>query len=167
MRKRIWPALLLAAALLSLCGCGQKNEPVEMALSVNGTKISGDTEVEVILDLLGDDYQYYEAISSVYEGMDKTYSYGDCVLYTYPDGETDRLMELYCTGGDVSAKGITFGAAREEIVETFGGDFREEGAMLLYEAEPASANNTPASLYFELNDGVVSAIAVTAEHRSQ
>lgn len=136
MRKRIWPALLLAAALLSLCGCGQKNEPVEMALSVNGTEISGDTEVAVILDLLGDDYQYYEAISCVYEGMDKTYSYGDCVLYTYPDGETDRLMELYCTGGDVSAKGITFGAAGKRSWRRSAGTSARKGRCSFMKRSP-------------------------------
>ena len=166
--KKLYLTILCAALLLAaLSGCGGKEKTSEPALTVNGTEISGDTAVGDVLSLLGEDYEYYEAISCVYEGMDKTYTYGDCILYTYPDEDTDRLMELYCTGGDVSARGVTFGASREEVIEAFGEDYTETGAMLVYAQEPADANNEPASVYFELTDGAVSAIAMTAEHRSQ
>lgn len=167
MKKLLWTALLAALILSLLAGCGKKDETVEPALTVNGTELTGETPVEDVLALLGEDYEYYEAISCVYEGMDKTYTYPDCILYTYPDGETDHLMELYCTGGDVSAKGVTFGATKDDIVKAFGENYTEEGAMVIYEVEPSSANNTPASVYFELTDGAVTAIAMTAEHRSQ
>lgn len=168
MKKRpLFAALLSAALLLGLAGCGGEAQTVEPAVTVEGTEISGETAVADVLALLGGEYEYYEAISCVYDGMDKTYTYGDCVLYTFPDGDTDRLMELYCTGGDVSAQGITFGSSRDAVVETFGDGYVEEGSLLSYETAPASANNTPASLYFELTDGAVTAIGITAEHRSQ
>ena len=167
MKKRILTALLLSG-LLVLGGCGgEAAQSVEPALTVSGTEVSGDTAVEDVLALLGEDYEYYEAISCVYDGMDKTYTYGDCVLYTYPDGETDHLMELYCTDGDVSAQGVTFGDSREAVIEAFGDGYTEEGIVLSYELEPSSDNNTPASLYFELDGGSVTAIGITAEHRSQ
>ena len=166
--KQLCAATFLLAMLLAFAGCGGKEaDAVEPALTIAGTEITGDTAVADVLSTLGEDYTYYEAISCVYEGMDKTYTYEEFVLYTYPDGENDHLMELYCTGGDVSAKGVTFGASREDVIKAFGDGFTEEGAMLLYEVEPSSANNTPASLYFELTDGTVTAIAITAEHRSQ
>ena len=168
MRKRLLCAALAATLLLSLlAGCGKEDKALNPALTVNGTEVTGDTAVDDVLELLGEGYEYYEAISCVYEGMDKTYTYPDCVLYTYPDGAVDHLMELYCTGGDVSAQGITFGSSRDAVVETFGDGYVEEGSLLSYETAPASANNTPASLYFELTDGAVTAIGITAEHRSQ
>ena len=168
MRKKLLCAALAATLLLPLlAGCGKEDKALNPSLTVNGTEVTGDTAVSDVLELLGEGYEYYEAISCVYEGMDKTYTYPDCVLYTYPDGAVDHLMELYCTGGDVSAQGVTFGASKEEIVEAFGEDYTEEGAMVIYEVEPSDANNEPASLYFELTDGAVSAIALTAEHRSE
>ena len=167
MRKNLLCTALLAAALLSACAGCSKGSAAEPALTVSGTEITADTAVSDVVELLGEGYEYYEAISCVYEGMDKTYTYPDCVLYTYPDGATDHLMELYCTGGDVSAKGVTFGASLEEIVEAFGEDYTEEGTMVIYAVEPADANNEAASVYFELTDGAVSAIAITAEHRSE
>lgn len=167
MRRNLLCAALLAALLLALLSGCAKGSAVEPVLTVGGTEITGNTSVEDVLETLGEDYEYYEAISCVYEGMDKTYTYPDYILYTYPDGATDHLMELYCTGGDVSAKGVTFGASKDEIVEAFGEDYAEEGSMIIYAVEPSDANNEPASVYFELTDGAVSAIALTAEHRSE
>ena len=47
-----------------------------------------------------------EAVSCVYTGMDKTYAYSDRILYTYPDGDADRLLELYCTADVQTAQGV-------------------------------------------------------------
>ena len=157
--------ILLALALLLLAGCGGKEAAVSPALTVDGTTFTHESTVDEILTALGEDFTYYEAISCVYDGMDKTYDYGDVTVYTYPDSETDRLMELYCTGGEVSAQGITVGSAKDDVVKTFGTGYTEEGTVLTYSLKASEAQNTPASLYFELEDGNVTAIAITAEHR--
>ena len=164
MKRMILLGLLL---ILVLAGCGGKKAAVSPALTVDGTTFTHESTVEEILTALGEDYTYYEAISCVYDGMDKTYDYGNVVVYTYPDGETDRLMELYCTGGEVSAQGITVGSAKDDVVKTFGTGYTEEGTVLTYSLKASEAQNTPASLYFELEDGNVTAIAITAEHREE
>ncbi len=165
MKKMLCAALLLL--LLSACG-GKTAEP-EPVLTVGGTEIdAASTSVEAALAVLGEDYEYAEAVSCVYDGMDKTYSYADATLYTCPDETGDRLMELYCTGGDVKTPaGIALGDGREKVVKTYGGGFVESGAILAYEKEPSAPENEPASLYFELTDGKVTAIAVTSEHRAE
>ena len=159
--------ILIALALLLLAGCGGKEAAVSPALTVDGTTFTHESAVDEILTALGEDFTYYEAISCVYDGMDKTYDYGDVTVYTYPDGDTDRHMELYCTGGEVSAQGITVGSAKDDVVKTFGTGYIEEGTVLTYSLKASEAQNTPASLYFELEDDTVTAIAITAEHREE
>lgn len=166
-RAGIFAALL--AVLLTACGGGKASpEPV---LEINGVSIGCDTEVNSILntlDALDGTCEYAEAISCVYDGMDKTYSYADAVVYTYPDGGGDKLMELSCSGGGVQTPaGISLGDTRDKIIQTYGGSFSEAGTILSYEEAPSTPEMEPASLYFELSDGKVCAIGITAEHRKE
>lgn len=164
-------ALTLCVLLLAgLCACGGDSASFgadDLSLTVHGSAVTVETPVEEILSLLGQDYDYAEAISCVYEGMDKTFDYADATLYTYPDGDADRLMELYCTGDVQTAKGLGLGASRDDIVKLYGQDYKEAGSVLAYELPVSSPENLPASLYFLLKDGTVEAIAITAEHRAE
>ncbi|MCI8524783.1 MAG: hypothetical protein HFF17_02445 [Oscillospiraceae bacterium] len=171
----------IAAALLTLllCACGgqaaetasgEAGHAWDTALMVQGTRVNGETSVADLLALLGGDYEYAEAISCVYDGMDKTYTYPDAVVYTYPAEDGECLMELYCTGGEVETAlgGVTFGAAREEVIAAFGQNFTESGSVLRYENDTAQSEDyEPDAVYFELTDGKVTAIATVAEHRAE
>lgn len=168
MKKAIGCAVLLA---LLLTGCGGSKQAADPALKIGGVTIEDTLPAASVLDVLnglGGAYEYAEAISCVYDGMDKIYTYENAVVYTYPDGGVDKLMELYCTGGDVqTAAGIALGDSRDKVVETYGDGYTEAGIVLSYEKETASPDNAPASLYFEFTDGKVSAIGITSEHRSE
>ncbi len=166
--KKIAICAALCALLLCACGKKQAKELATPTLTVGDTTIEDTTALDTVLDALGADYTYAEAISCVYDGMDKTYTYADAVVFTYPDGEQDRLMELYCTGGEVkTAAGITFGASKDEIAKAYGDGYVESGTVVRYEQSTTSPDNEPASLYFELTDGKVTAIGITAEHRAE
>lgn len=170
MKKRV--CLILTAVLLAacLCACGTDKagfKKEDLSLTVAGCKITPDTSVEDILSALGGDYTYAEAISCVYTGMDKTYTYAGATLYTYPDDEDDRLMELYCEQDVQTSKGITIGAGRDDVIAQYGSSYVETGSILSYELPASASENLPASLYFLITDGKVAAIAITAEHRAE
>lgn len=169
--KKTLSALLALLIVLSCAACGSAKaggfSEKDISLSLNGKTITADLSVTEILAALGDDYDYAEAVSCVYEGMDKTYTYADAVLYTYPDGDTERLMELYCSGGDVkTSRGIALGASREDVIAQYGEPTSEFGITMSYELE-ASGDLLPASLYFLIRNDKVEAIAITAEHREE
>lgn len=167
--KRICSVILLAALLCALlCGCGKEAlGEADLALEVSGISVNTKTDVQTILNALGDDYDYAEAISCVYTGMDKTYQYDDCILYTYPDGEQDCLMELYCTADVVTAKGITIGAAIRDVESAYGTDYTRAGITVTYALAAPDSLTLPASLYFELENDTVCAIGITTAHRAE
>ena len=170
MKKRVCLILTICLLAACLCACGSDAgfSKEDLSLTVAGTEITPDTPVSDILAALGEDYDYAEAISCVYTGMDKTYTYAAVTLYTYPDGERDRLMELYCEGADVkTSRGITIGASKADVTAQYGSGYVETGSILSYELPASAGENLPASLYFLMRDGKVAAIAVTAEHRAE
>lgn len=169
MRRRTAFVLMIALAL-AVCACAGSAALAadDLAIRIDGFIATPATTMDDVRAALGEAEDYAEAISCVYEGMDKTFTYGDVTFYTYPDGETDRLMEVYCTGGNVAtARGITFGSTVAEIEAAYGKDYTRSGKLLTYELPVSGEDIEPASLYFVLENDCVAAIAMTAEHRAE
>ena len=168
MKKTL--CLLLTCLLLCalLGGCGKKSlSEADLSLTVSGTAVQPDTSVSALLDAFGGDYTYSEAVSCVYTGMDKTYAYSDLILYTYPDGDADRLLELYCTADVQTAQGVSIGAGRKDVEAAYGTDYTQAGNTLTYALAAPDDLTVPASLYFELDGDTVCAIGLTSAHRAE
>ena len=167
--KRI-TALILSAAILCalLCACGKSAfTEDDISIRVNGETIDTHSSVSAILDAFGPDYAFSEAISCVYTGMDKTYQYPDLFLYTYPDGENDHLMEVYCTADVETAKGIGLGASLKDIEAAYGSGYTRAGVTVTYSLPAPDKQTLPATLYFELDGDAVCAIGITSAHRAE
>ena len=169
MRKLAF--LLSAAALcLLLAGCGGQKADLraeDVALTVHGTAVTADSSIDSLLDLFGADYDYAEAISCVYTGMEKTYQYSGCILYSYPGEQGDCLLEIYCTADAASAKGPGIGSSRAEVEAAYGSGYTQAGDVMTYTLDGAGAQMEPATIYFELQDDTVCAVGLTAEHRAE
>ena len=168
MKKTI--CLLLTALLLCalLGSCGKKTiSEVDLTLTVGGTAVRPDTSVSALLDAFGTDYTYSEAVSCVYTGMYKTYAYSDRILYTYPDGDADRLLELYCTADVQTAQGVGIGASRKDVEAAYGTEYTQAGNTMTYALAAQDSLTIPASLYFELDGDTVCAIGLTSTHRAE
>ncbi len=168
MKKTI--CLLLTALLLCalLGSCGKKTiSEVDLTLTVGGTAVRPDTSVSALLDAFGTNYTYSEAVSCVYTRMDKTYAYSDRILYTYPDGDADRLLELYCTADVQTAQGVGIGASRKDVEAAYGTEYTQAGNTMTYALAAQDSLTIPASLYFELDGDTVCAIGLTSAHRAE
>lgn len=85
-----------------------------------------------LLSLLGDDYQYSEAESCVFEGMDKTFDYGDLLVYTVPSGDIDLLDGYDIIAGDyTTTAGIGLGSTRDEVLAAYG-DPADDSDYMIY-----------------------------------
>jgi hypothetical protein len=162
MNKLLLPFLL--AFILLFAGCGQKSGfgAEDLCLAVNGEKYFLHSDVAEVLDTLGTGYEYAEARSCDYDGMDKTYLYEIAEFYTYPRGSSDMLNEIYSE--DLSAetsKGIAVGASKEDVLASYGENCEDTGYQLIYNHREANDPAIGGSLCFDLEDGVVSAITVT------
>ncbi len=146
-----------------------------IAMDYSGTKIEINKPAEPIVAKLGSDYEYEEAESCAYNGMDKKY------VYTRPDGYIefstipllagdDAVCEVYITTKEISTLGgIRVGDNVHDIEKVYGTDFTcetisdygvEDCYMLLtYWAGEKDAPTTP-QMSFTLDPNTLEITAI-------
>ena len=126
MRK--WTGFLaVAAGILCLCACAAgsgETAPTEgsdtLAFSYGDVTICPGDPAQAVLEALGEPGSYQETPSCAGEGMDKTYGYGGFYLTTYPEGETDRIGQIWFADDTVStAAGIRIGSLMEQVKRAY------------------------------------------------
>ena len=127
-------ACLMMAAILMVTACGGSKETEtsgkdnteqgsELVLLYKDIEIAMKEDAAPILKALGEAKSYTEAASCAFEGLDKTYYYGSFYLYTYPDGETDRVnMVVLCDDTLSTPEGVAIGDSKEKVESTYGAD---------------------------------------------
>lgn len=86
-----------------------------------------------LLDYIGEPDNYFEAASCAFEGLDKTYTYSDLEIITYPDEEVDYISSVrLLSSSAVTPEGITIGSSKEDVVAAYGEEYESFGDMYSY-----------------------------------
>lgn len=164
MKKSLLSLVCTAAMLLSLAGCSGQQPAAgftgaDLTLTVSGEAFNCDTNITEVIAALGDDYQYAEGKSCAYDGLDKTYEYGNVIFYTNPLDAGDIVTEIYTENGEITtSKGISVGDSRQQVLDAYGEPDEDDGYTLLYRAldEPGEP-----ALCFDMEEDTVYAIFLT------
>lgn len=149
--------MLLAAVLMltmsfALTGCGSDDSgssetPATQAqqsggfsaddttFTYNGTAVALDGKVADAVAALGDADDVKSELSCHGEGEDKTYTYPDFILKTYPKDGEDRVLEVLITKAGVpTSKGIEVGSSVDDVTAAYGADHKTIGSRYVYDA---------------------------------
>ncbi|MDW7659114.1 MAG: hypothetical protein SCM11_18245 [Bacillota bacterium] len=109
-----------------------------------------------LLLVLGEDFQYSEAESCVYDGMDKTFDYGSICVYTIPSETTDLIdgFDVY-DDSVMTARNISVGASREEVLKAYGPQIGEESDLVYNTSGDISRLGDPKLTFLMENDLVM------------
>ncbi len=134
--------------------------PVEIPMPKAGSKLvfiykdcplPMNAEFAPLLDFIGEADSYFEAASCAFEGLDKTYTYSDVEIITYPDEDVDYISSIrLLSSAAATPEGITIGSSRADVIAAYGEDFEESGEQYTYEDGDAQL-----FILFE-NDAVIS-----------
>lgn len=139
-------ALLLAAVLVltmafALTACGSdKEEKAETAdditvFSYKGASVALDSKAADAVSALGEAQDVKSEMSCHGEGEDRTYTYADFILKTYPkDGEDHVLEILISKAGVPTSKGIEVGSSLDDVTAAYGSDCKTIGTRYVYDA---------------------------------
>lgn len=141
MKKGLLGIILIIAVLFCLCSCGSENKGDDdankpEAISAEDFVFSspkGDVELNTVFDpdSLGE-YDYYEAASCGYSGLDKIYTYSTFEIYTYPDGEKDYVLYIDLLEGAKTNRSIEIGSTLAELTGAYGEGFEKQGQNYIY-----------------------------------
>ncbi len=168
-------AAMLAISAMSLTACGKQNNlataddymgkpfnnDFDMAVVVNGATYHVRTDSASVLDQLGNEYEYYEVVSCVYNGYDKEFEYEGISVCTVPVDGKDIIEQFKITGGDYSTvRGIKIGSTRDEVIAAYGDAFYDDGWYMTYSESNDPNNIRDMRIQIHLVDGVVTELFI-------
>jgi len=146
---------LLIGICLLMCSACTVNEQKEY---LSGPLVKEDFVYEInnksielnnlfIADNFGE-YGYYEMPSCGYDGFDKLYTYDNFEISTYPNGQKDYVLYIDLYEEAYTARGISLGSSRQELIEKYGEEYTERAGYIIY-------NLDDYSLLFYIEDDTV------------
>ncbi len=155
MKKGLLP-LIGIFLIMILAACGGQNGFTEddLVFSYNGESFKLDSDASALISALGDDYNYKEAASCAYVGMDKSFSYNGIDIYTYPLDDIDKIDEIYISSDAYSTnKGITVGSTLDDIKAAYGENYTDLGGGMLVIAPEGTPEDTSSPCLYFIMDG--------------
>ena len=175
--KRLISLILAAALALAFAGCSKPEEPENeapvmisggqqevsgasgssgIAFEFDGVSVPLNVPSDEIIASLGEDYQYFEAQSCAFQGMDKVYTYGSFQIRTYTDGDTDKILSVEFLDDTISTpEGIYIGCSEDQVIAAYGSDSLSENGSYIIAADGGT-------LDIVMGDGTVSGISYNA-----
>ena len=123
------------------------------------TFVYGEKEIvlgnEFSKEELGEEEAYSEIASCAFEGLDKTYTYTDYEITTFPDGEKDRIYSIYFLNTEVATKeGVRVSDSIDDMIKAYGENYEKQGNQYTY-----TKGNT--NLEFIVESDVITSIQYT------
>lgn len=112
--------VLLTVLMMSACSPAEKPgfKATDASITVNGKTLSPgmDYTDPVVKDWV----DYGEIDSCAYIGKDRTYTYTDFTVFTYPDEGNDYILEIELNADQSTGKGIKIGSSLTEVEAKYG-----------------------------------------------
>ncbi len=157
-KTRLLILVVMFVVMLSACGAKAGMSEDDLIFHVGDSAFALDSDASKLVEALGENYTYSEAVSCAYVGMDKVFSYDGIDIFTYPLDDIDRIDEIYITSDAYqTAKGITVGSTLSEIQAAYGKDAADvdgDGLLVLTLDGPSIDTDQPC-LYFVMDGDTV------------
>ena len=119
----------------------------------NGVEIALDAKIDDVVALLGEADSVKSEQSCHGEGEDRTYTYPDFLLKSYPKDGVDRVLDVIITAeGVATAEGIVIGSSLDDVIEAYGTVYNMVGPRYVYNAGEGK------TLRFSIKDNTVTQI---------
>lgn len=100
----------------------------------NGVEIVVDTDMNDVVEQLGEPNSYFEEPSCAAQGIAKIYTYSSFQIETYPDGDRDLIACIILKDDNVATpEGIDLSMTKDDILAAYGSDYEATETSMVYE----------------------------------
>lgn len=138
MKKIFGFAAALIALMFVLTACGSDDSAsgsetgAGYEFKANGVTVAMNAKAADLVDKLGE-YEYFEAPSCAFQGLDKTYTYAGFELVTYEIDKVDHVLSVSLRDDSLTTpEGVTIGSSLEDMKKAYGEGFTQEGNSYKY-----------------------------------
>lgn len=164
--KRKLPIVAAIMLCLVLAACGKNAAPSgafgkdDLGIGIEGKTYYLREDSADLRAALGDDCEYSEQVSCVYDGKDKTFVYSGITVATVPV-EGEDVIEVITLTDDTYAtlRGAKVGDTLDEVKALYGDEYFDDG-YLTYSLTNDAADIHAERLQFEYANGVVTRIFI-------
>lgn len=169
--KKLGFAIKGAAFCLMFCLLFAACAPVDSGLSESfdekdlGIEIQGEIyrlreDAASLIAALGDDFNYSEVVSCVYDGQDKTYEYDSITVSTVPVDGKDIIEMITITGDNHSTlRGAKIGDSLDSVKALYGDGWFDDG-YLTYSVSGDQNDIHSERIQFEYSSDTVTCIYI-------
>ena len=129
----------------------------DFIIIINDIQIKFGEDFNLYTDKIGEPDDYTQARSCMHDGDDKIYTFGDVIVYTFPEGKKDIVYIVEYTGDTPTLSGIKAGSTKAEVISAYGNDFVEDPMFLTYETKEG------ATVSFQMENDIVTYIELFKE----
>jgi hypothetical protein len=124
--------IVLAVLMMSACSAAEKPgfKATDASITVNGKTLTPG--MDYTDPLVKDWDEYGEIDSCAYIGKDRTYTYTDFIVFTYPDEGNDYILEIELGTDLATGKGIKVGSTLADIEAKYGTEYETKGLNVTY-----------------------------------
>lgn len=102
-------------------------------ISYNGKNIYILEEIENVVEILGQDYEYFETASCAFDGMDKFYYYNNITVMTNDIDGKELVTDMYFTNDAMGTpEGVRIGNDYAKVIDVYGSDYDMNGTAMEY-----------------------------------
>ncbi len=123
--------MLMLGLVLTSCSGGTTSSSGEQTdtgytFQANSITVAMNAKAADLVDKLGE-YEYFEAPSCAFQGMDKTYTYAGFELMTYEQDKVDYVLSITLRDDSLTTpEGVTIGSSLADVKTAYGDDFTQD-----------------------------------------
>lgn len=131
----------------------------DLELVVDGEYYDLQTDVQSLIETLGDGYNVKDTKGVLTDDKEKQYIYPEITIATYPSDSTDVMYSVdFSSDAFDTARDVHVGSTTDDVKAAFGDGYYEDNGSMIFTFDGKKSDPKSSSITFKISDSAVTDI---------